>query len=150
MLDKIVLLLILFVKLCIFIFMDLNSLRHYTFIFLYYMIAGGVQSDNVSAEDRSLIQSLTSAINGKIGHQHDSYEVMKVSTQVVAGTNKFFHLKGQPGNHEHTITVHIPLPHTEKNPEVAEVSCGFNVHGQGHSKHEHDESHHHHSGECKH
>jgi hypothetical protein len=60
---------------------------------------GGVQSSNPTAEDRELVNSLTSAINSKIGHQHDSYEVIKVSTQVVAGTNKFFHLKGQPGNH---------------------------------------------------
>ena len=41
---------------------------------------GGVQSSNPTAEDRELVNSLTSAINSKIGHQHDSYEVIKVST----------------------------------------------------------------------
>ena len=97
-----------------------------------------------------LINSLNAAINAKVGHQHDSYEIVSVSTQVVAGTNKFYHLRGQPGNHEHTITVYIALPHTGLGPEVTEISCGFNPHKIGHSEHEHHAGHHHHGEGCSH
>ena len=63
------------------------------------MLCGGVQHSAVSAEDIQLISGLTQALNSKFGHQHESYEVISVSSQVVAGTNKFFHLRAQPGNH---------------------------------------------------
>ena len=108
---------------------------------------GGVQSTGATAEDVALVNSLTAAINAKVGHQHDSYEVVAVSTQVVAGTNKFYHIRAQPGNQEHTVTIYIALPHTGLAPEVSEVSSGFNPHKQGHSAHEHHEGHH---GDSKH
>ena len=111
---------------------------------------GGIQGSVATAEDLALVAGLTAAINAKIGQNHTSYEVVSVSTQDVAGTNKFYHLRGQPGNHEHTITVYLALPHTGISPEVTEVSCGFNAHKNGHSQHEHHEGHHHHHGDCKH
>jgi len=80
------------------------------------MLLGGVQGSNLTAEDVALVNSLTGPINAKIGHQHTSYEITSVSTQLVGGTNKFYHIRGQPGNHEHTITVYIPLPHTGQHP----------------------------------
>ena len=114
------------------------------------MLCGGVQATGATAEDTALINSLNAAINAKVGHKHDSYEIVSVSTQVVAGTNKFYHLRGQPGNHEHTITVYIALPHTGLGPEVTEISCGFNPHKIGHSEHEHHAGHHHHGEGCSH
>lgn len=121
------------------------------------MLCGGVQGSVATAEDVALVAGLTAAINAKIGHHHDSFEVVSVSTQVVAGTNKFYHIRGQPGNHEHTITVFIPLPHTGLGPEISEFSCGFNAHQQGHSQHQHHHEHeheghehHHHHGDGKH
>jgi hypothetical protein len=97
------------------------------------MLCGGVQATGATAEDTALINSLNAAINAKVGHQHDSYEIVSVSSQIVAGTNKFYHLRAQPGNHEYTITVYIALPHTGLAPEVSEVSSGFNAHKNGHS-----------------
>lgn len=73
---------------------------------------GAPQGSVATPEDVALVSSLNAAINAKVGHNHDSYEIVSVSTQVVAGTNKFYHLRAQPGNHEYTVTVYIPLPHT--------------------------------------
>lgn len=95
---------------------------------------GGVQGSVATAEDVALVNSLTAVINAKLSHNHDSYDVVSVSTQIVAGTNKFYHLKGQPGNHDYTVTVYIPLPHTGQPAEVSEISCGLNPHQQGHSQ----------------
>ena len=73
---------------------------------------GAPQASVATAEDIELVNSLIGAINAKGGDNHTSYEIISVSSQVVAGTNKFYHLRGQPGNHDHTVTVYIPLPHT--------------------------------------
>ena len=73
---------------------------------------GAPQASVATAEDIELVNSLIGAINAIGGDNHTSYEIISVSSQVVAGTNKFYHLRGQPGNHDHTVTVYIPLPHT--------------------------------------
>jgi len=97
------------------------------------MLCGGVKATGATVEDTALVNSLKAAINAKVGNQHQSYEIVSVSSQVVAGTNKFYHLRAQPGNHEYTITVYIALPHTGLGPQVTEVSHGFNPHKIGHS-----------------
>lgn len=58
---------------------------------------------------------------------------MKVSSQVVAGTNYFYNLRAHPGNDAVTITV---FKSWEQNTpdSIAEVSQGHNTLQQGHSQ----------------
>lgn len=63
-------------------------------------IPGGVQPTAYTAHDAELLVLCHVELNTKLGHNHTSYEIVSVSKQVVAGTNTFFHLLGQPGNHK--------------------------------------------------
>lgn len=53
---------------------------------------GGFHQQDVSAEHQNLVNSQKDHINSRLGANHNSYTVNQVWTQVVAGTNYFFHL----------------------------------------------------------
>jgi len=60
-------------------------------------------------------------INAKLGANHESYEIVSISSQEMAGTNKFFHLRGKPENKEYTISMHIPVGE-KAIPQIEEVT----------------------------
>ena len=93
---------------------------------------GAPQDCEVSQEDRDLVNNCKAKINEKSGCNCESYDICKASSQVVAGTNKFYHLKGNPGDKQVTVTIFCPLPHTNEPPSVSECSNGHNALQQGH------------------
>jgi hypothetical protein len=93
---------------------------------------GAPQETQHSQEDHDLVNQVKADINAKCGHQHESFKIVKSSSQVVAGTNKFYHLKAQPGDHDLTVTIHVPLPHTNAPPSVEQVSEGHKPLNLGH------------------
>jgi len=102
------------------------------------MICGGVSpAVGITAEDIALVNSQVANINGLLNANNTGYKIIGVSTQVVAGTNHFFHLEGETDHHIYTATVYEPLPHTGEPPRVLEVSHGHNGHKHGHAEHHH-------------
>ena len=93
----------------------------------------------ISAEDTARVNGLVAQINAKLGgdHHYTSFTIQAHATQVVAGTNHFYHVTGEPNGHGHTITIYEPLPHTGLPAEVSEVSEGHNHLHQGHSQPHH-------------
>lgn len=87
-------------------------------------LCGAPQPVQVTAEDQALVNGLTAAINAQSGTNHESYTVVAASSQVVAGTNHFYHVNGNPGNTPLTITVFEPLPHTGEPAQVSQVTPG--------------------------
>lgn len=75
------------------------------------MIGGFGQSVAVTQEHKDLVSHNVAAINAKTGSHATSYTVNSVHSQVVAGTNYFFHLTDNEG-HKYSVFVHVPLPHT--------------------------------------
>jgi hypothetical protein len=97
-------------------------------------LCGAPQVGQVTAEDQARVNGLTAAINAQSGTNHESYTVVAASTQVVAGTNYFYHLNGNPGNSPLTVTIYEPLPHTGEPAQVSQVSVGHNALQNGHGQ----------------
>lgn len=93
---------------------------------------GAAQTVDITQEDKDLVNSCKAGINAKCGHEHESFEILKASSQVVAGTNKFYHLKAAPQNEDLTVTIFVPLPHTNAPAEVSECSQGHKALQLGH------------------
>jgi hypothetical protein len=87
----------------------------------------------ITAEDTAFINTHTAEINQKLGADNESYRIIGISRQVVAGTNHFFHLEGKPSGHIYTATIYEPLPGSNEVTHVLEVSHGQNHHKHGHS-----------------
>ena len=98
------------------------------------MMPGAPQNSEISQEDRDLVNNCKAKINEKCGCNYESFEILKASSQVVAGTNKFYHLKAAPGDKAITVTIFCPLPHTNEAPSVSECSEGHGALQQGHGK----------------
>lgn len=98
------------------------------------IICGGTSEAEIRAEDIALITSLTASINAKNGSNYEFFNIVKVGHQVVAGTNHFYHLNGNPGNVPITVTIFEPLGHSNMGPYVEEVSLGHNSLSKGHGK----------------
>ena len=98
------------------------------------MMPGAPQNSEISQEDRDLVNNSKAKINEKCGCNYESFEIVKASSQVVAGTNKFYHLKAAPGDKAITVTIYCPLPHTNEPPSVSECSEGHCALQQGHGK----------------
>ena len=93
---------------------------------------GAPQGSEVAAEDTQRVNNCKDAINQKTGKNYESFKVDKVSHQVVAGTNHFYHLTAQPGDDKWTVTIFEPLPGGNAQCEVSEVSQGHKDHLIGH------------------
>jgi hypothetical protein len=87
---------------------------------------------NISALAKGFVSSNTAEINQSLGANNVSYEVVKESSQVVAGTNHFISLIGHPDNQHYTITLFESLEGGET--AITEASKGHGPHMQGHSK----------------
>lgn len=74
-------------------------------------LAGGHSSHDVTAEHTALVNSHLADLNAKLGTHATSFTVNSVHTQVVAGTNYFFHLTSNDG-HKYSASFYEPLPHT--------------------------------------
>lgn len=72
-------------------------------------VLGGSKEVAVTAEDTARVNSLTAAINAKIGGNFESFEVVKAAHQCVNGTNHFYHINGNPGGVNFTVTIYEPL-----------------------------------------
>lgn len=104
---------------------------------------GAVIQQQVTNLEIALVSQLRDKINNKLGSHHDSFDIISVSGQLIAGsTNKYFHLRGKPGNKDYTITIHIPAG-DKPIPEITESSCGHQSHQEGHAEKEKEEHHHH-------
>lgn len=97
-------------------------------------LCGAPQPTGVTAEDQALVNGLTAAINAKQNANFDSYTVVQASSQVVAGTNHFYHVNANPGNAPFTLTIYEPLPHTGQPAELSEVTAGHNALQIGHGQ----------------
>ena len=89
---------------------------------------GAPAATDVTQDDRNLVSGCVAKINAKCGHNHTQFEVVAAASQVVAGTNHFYHLKD--GDHKCTVTIFEGLGGAE--PEVTEWTEGFNPLRIGH------------------
>lgn len=97
-------------------------------------LCGAPQAGHVTAEDQARVNGLTAAINAQAGTNHESFTVIAASTQVVAGTNHFYHLECHPGHSHLTVTIYEPLPHTGEPAQVSQVTVGHNALQNGHGQ----------------
>ena len=88
---------------------------------------GAPQDSEISQEDRDLVNNCKAQINAKCGGNYESFDIVKAKSQVVAGTNKFYHLNANPGNKALTAQIFVPLPHTNEAPSVSQCSEGHNA-----------------------
>ena len=76
-----------------------------------------------------MVLRVKSLIEGKTNKKYDTFEPLKVKTQVVAGTN--YLVKIDIGNSEHLhVKIHKPLPHVNGLPEILEVNEGKTSHDE--------------------
>lgn len=73
------------------------------------LILGGSQEVAVTAEDTARVNGLKDAINAQINGGFESFEVVKAAHQSVNGTNHFYHINGNPGGVNFTVTIYEPL-----------------------------------------
>ena len=85
---------------------------------------GGFQDKGISEEARaawaSVVAGLDANANWTAGQ---TWEINAVQTQVVAGTNYFYHVTSN-GGHKKSVKVFVPLPHTGSPAEVSGVADG--------------------------
>lgn len=72
-------------------------------------MCGGFKHVEVTEQDQQLVDSLNVAINSKLGTQVAVFKVVCADSQVVAGTNKLYHLT-DPQQNKYTVKIYIPLP----------------------------------------
>ena len=95
------------------------------------MLAGGLAVGVVDQHHKDLVKHHTNDINAKLGTHATSFTVDSVHTQVVAGTNYFFHITSNDG-HKYSVFIHVPLPHTG-----APSSLSFAEHGHTQARNPH-------------
>ena len=88
---------------------------------------GAPQDAEISQDDRDLVNNCKAKINACCNGNYESFEIVKACSQVVAGTNKFYHLKAAPGDKCLTVQIFCPLPHTNEAPEVKFCEDGHNA-----------------------
>jgi len=70
---------------------------------------GTILPQKVTNLELALISQMKDRINSKLGSNNESFDIISVSGQLVSGnTNKYFHLRGKPGNKDYTVTIFIP------------------------------------------
>lgn len=85
---------------------------------------GGFAKVEVTQDIKDLVSHNLAGINSKTGSHATSYTINDAHSQVVAGTNYFFHLTDNHGE-KFSVIVHVPLPHTNA---PASVSWGAKGH----------------------
>jgi len=107
------------------------------------MMLGAPQASNgISVQASAFVGQHVAEINSRVGANNISYHVISESTQVVAGTNHFLTISGNPDGKHYTITVFEPL--NGGIATITEASQGDNAHLIGHSEHAHHGHDHHH------
>jgi hypothetical protein len=96
---------------------------------------GSVKPMQVTNQDMNLIKEMKDKINSKLGVNHESYEIISISGEEMAGTSKFFHLRGKPGNKEYTVTIMVPSG-DKSSPTIQECCTGLKPHKEGFSQQE--------------
>ncbi len=92
---------------------------------------GGFSESEVTQEHRDLVHHNTEQISSKLGVNAAQFTINSVWTQVVAGTNYFFHLTADNGD-KFSVVIFVPLPHTNA---PAEVSLAENGHTPARNPH---------------
>jgi hypothetical protein len=87
------------------------------------MIGGFGGAIEITQDHKDLVSHNVAAINAKTGAHATSYTINSVHSQVVAGTNYFFHLTDNTG-HKYSVFVHVPLPHTHAPAEFKWAEAG--------------------------
>ncbi len=91
------------------------------------MIGGfGDASTTITEEHKDLVKNNLAKINAKLGTHATSFTINSVTTQVVAGTNYFFHLTSNDGK-KYSALIYVPLPHTNAPAEVSKAEVGHTV-----------------------
>jgi hypothetical protein len=86
---------------------------------------GGFHETPVTQEHQALVQKNLAGINNLLhGHHATSFHVDQAWTQVVAGTNYFFHLTSN-SHKQYSVCIFVPLPHTNGADQVTLVEEGF-------------------------
>lgn len=94
------------------------------------MIGGFGEQHAPTAEDQNRVNTHAAAIGAHINLAGVTFHVEAASTQVVAGTNHFFHLTGSDG-HKYSTCIYEPLPHTGAPDQVTFTEAGWTAaHGQ--------------------
>ena len=84
---------------------------------------GGFSEQDVHQDHRDLVNHNAQQISSKLGVNAAHFTVNNVWTQVVAGTNYFFHLTADNGD-KFSAVIFVPLPHTNAPAEVALAEPG--------------------------
>ncbi len=87
------------------------------------MVGGFTHQEEITQEQKDLVASHLAQINAKHNSHATSFHVDAVFTQVVAGTNYFFHLTANDGS-KLSVSVFVPLPHTNAPSELNIVEAG--------------------------
>lgn len=95
------------------------------------LILGGAGHHEIGQKDTDRVNALSGAINQQIGVINMSYTIVKAKSQVVNGTNYFYHLRGNPHNTEVTVTIYEPL--AGGNPTLSKLTQGHNALTHSHS-----------------
>lgn len=99
---------------------------------------GVISPQQVTNDDKNLINQMREKINSKLGVNHESYEIIALSSttggQTTQGVTRYFHLRGKPGNKEYTVTLRVPSGTGDKTqPMITESSIGLRPHREGFS-----------------
>ena len=78
---------------------------------------GGLAGRAVTQEDIDLVNQNLAGINTKLGTSHTAFKVDSAHTQVVAGTNYFYHLTSED-HKKYSVVIFVPLPFTGNPPQV--------------------------------
>lgn len=84
---------------------------------------GGFHKVDVTQELKDLVNHNVADINEKSGNHATLYTINDAHSQVVAGTNYFFHLTDNHGE-KYSAVVYVPLPHTNAPASVSWASKG--------------------------
>ena len=84
---------------------------------------GGFHQSEVSEESKGYLNANVAAINHKLGVHHDKYEIKEQWSQVVAGTNYFYHV--HHGDDKYSVLIHVPLPHTGEPAILSYAKPGY-------------------------
>ena len=104
---------------------------------------GVISPQQVTNDDKTLINQMKDKLNSKFGVNHESYEIIALSSmtggeqKTTSGCTKYFHLRGKPGNKEYTVTMTCPTGTGDKTqPMITESAMGLKPHKEGFSTQE--------------
>jgi U3 small nucleolar ribonucleoprotein component len=103
---------------------------------------GTISPQQISNDDKTLINQMKDKLNSKFSVNHESYEIIALSSMTgeqtsTKGSTKYFHLRGKPGNKEYTVTMTCPSSSTDKTqPMITESAMGLKPHKEGFSTQE--------------